>query len=244
MQVSAYSHTARKRPRGRQSSEPRLCLLGSNQELIHPLENQIAHLGKFDVFTIEKLDATIGFPAMLPAKREQVVANLLDSGGRGQRIAAAVHTQVRTGHNQFVNIRGLKVLQQRRNVVREQAPPHSDQGLIARARMLHVLLCSSAWPGRACVAKAGLQAIPKAFCGAASDNARKILLVLMRHLVAGRVGPLLPEQSHGGTLQKLPSCRRLASRCHSLLRTSVVYLDTFTNQKAALSDGRIANNRD
>src|SRR5208337_1089773 len=61
----------------------------------HPVDDQAAHFRGFLVGAVEELDAAILLVAVLPIKRQQVIAYLLDAGGRREGILAAVDAEMR-----------------------------------------------------------------------------------------------------------------------------------------------------
>src|SRR5208337_2687184 len=62
---------------------------------------------------------TIRFPAVLAIERNEAIANLLDAERGSQGIAPPIHAQARAGHDQLVDVCRLKMLQQRRHVVKD-----------------------------------------------------------------------------------------------------------------------------
>ena len=75
------------------------------------------HLRQFLVGAIKELDLTIVGSPIRSVQRQQLVANLLDACGRGERVIASVHTQMRTRHDQFINLKCVEMLQRRNKIV-------------------------------------------------------------------------------------------------------------------------------
>src|SRR4051812_44874000 len=71
---------------------------------------------------IKQLDAAICFPAMLPIERPQAGCNPLDTGRRRESILATIDTQMRSRHDQLVDVMRLKVLEQLRHEVIDAMP--------------------------------------------------------------------------------------------------------------------------
>jgi len=103
-----------------------------HQEMIHPFQDPRSHLRQLHMRAIEQLYVAIRFLAVLTVKREQVIANFLDSRWWGQRILASIHTQMGTGHNQCINVCGLEALQQGRHVSNKYRVPSDHAFLSAR----------------------------------------------------------------------------------------------------------------
>ena len=78
----------------------------------HPFDDKAAHLGSFLVGAIEEVNAAILLAAILPVKRQQMIANLLDPGGRREGILAAVDAEVRPRNDQLVDGGGIELSQQ------------------------------------------------------------------------------------------------------------------------------------
>ena len=77
---------------------------------IHPFKNEFPHLRKFNMGRIEQLDVAIRFPAIFAIEREQKVSDLLDTKRGSQGITSPIHAEVRSGHDQFIDVRRLEVV--------------------------------------------------------------------------------------------------------------------------------------